>query len=353
MLSDPHGAKKPLLTNTLHIVVYSFAFGFFQGSVLPNGEAMLIAFDPSAIIGAGLAGGIALLVYYHFKGKRAPQVLRRLSLFTFVAGIMLTVYPWPATQIIACITVMMGFIIVDIESLVFVVRLVRSYDINAAFAVGFNRAAEYATFAISVALGAFLTGRFGGIDVYPLIVSGIATFAVLGYTLASMGNEQLDWIEQLYSPVRSAQTPDTARRVETDNAKALSGEQSAEALTRGENASDAKAPAERESAYPTYGRFKTRCYAVCERAGLSPREIEVFMLMAKGRNAEYIQGALVISNYTARTHIANIYRKVGVHSLQELIDVVEKEEPEGSSRDSRNSCSAADAHANTEANESL
>lgn len=50
------------------------------------------------------------------------------------------------------------------------------------------------------------------------------------------------------------------------------------------------------------------------------------MLMAKGRNAEYIQGALTISNYTAKTHIANIYRKCEVHSLQELIDEVEQAE---------------------------
>ena len=51
--------------------------------------------------------------------------------------------------------------------------------------------------------------------------------------------------------------------------------------------------------------------------------------MAKGRNAEYIQNALFISNHTAKTHIANIYRKLDVHSAQELLDLVEdaKEEP--------------------------
>ena len=78
----------------------------------------------------------------------------------------------------------------------------------------------------------------------------------------------------------------------------------------------------------TRGRWRSACDAVCEEYGLSPREREIFPSIAKGRNAEYIQNAFVISGHTAKTHISNIYRKLGVHSLQELLDIVDSKKEE-------------------------
>lgn len=59
------------------------------------------------------------------------------------------------------------------------------------------------------------------------------------------------------------------------------------------------------------------------RYGLSAREQEVFEMLARGRNRAYISKALVVSDNTTRTHMKNVYRKLGVHSQQELIDLVE------------------------------
>jgi len=56
---------------------------------------------------------------------------------------------------------------------------------------------------------------------------------------------------------------------------------------------------------------------------LSPRETEIIALLAKGRNAAYIQEALVISPHTVKSHIYNIYRKLDIHSQQKLMDFVE------------------------------
>ena len=72
------------------------------------------------------------------------------------------------------------------------------------------------------------------------------------------------------------------------------------------------------------GAWKQRCATICQDFGLSPRESEVFLLLAKGRNAEHISNELFISTHTARTHIYRIYRKLEVNSQQELIDVVER-----------------------------
>ena len=56
------------------------------------------------------------------------------------------------------------------------------------------------------------------------------------------------------------------------------------------------------------------------------REKNVFMLLAKGNNNKAIAEKLGISPATAKTHIKHIYSKLGVHSQQELIDMVEQNE---------------------------
>lgn len=73
--------------------------------------------------------------------------------------------------------------------------------------------------------------------------------------------------------------------------------------------------------------LEDRCAAVRRAFGLSQREGEVLVLLAKGRNAQHISNALFISEHTAKTHIHHIYRKVGVNSQQSLIDVVETANP--------------------------
>lgn len=75
-------------------------------------------------------------------------------------------------------------------------------------------------------------------------------------------------------------------------------------------------------------KFDEVCTFVAERCKLSPREREVFLLLAKGRNRPYICSELTISTETAKTHIKNVYRKTGVHSHQELLDMVEKTQQE-------------------------
>lgn len=57
--------------------------------------------------------------------------------------------------------------------------------------------------------------------------------------------------------------------------------------------------------------------------GLSPRECEVFCQLARGRSIPYIKEQLVVSESTVKTHVARIYKKLEVHSRQELIDMVE------------------------------
>lgn len=66
------------------------------------------------------------------------------------------------------------------------------------------------------------------------------------------------------------------------------------------------------------------CTMISSECGLSPREHEVIGFLARGRNASSIARMLCISPDTAKTHIKNIYRKLDVHTQQELIDLIEQ-----------------------------
>lgn len=71
------------------------------------------------------------------------------------------------------------------------------------------------------------------------------------------------------------------------------------------------------------GTFKQRCQHTADFYLLSQRESQILFLLAKGRNAMYIQEALSIAEGTVRTHMRNIYAKLNVHTQQELMDVVD------------------------------
>lgn len=59
--------------------------------------------------------------------------------------------------------------------------------------------------------------------------------------------------------------------------------------------------------------------------GLTPRESQVLVQLARGRSAPALAADLGITENTAWAHIKRVYAKLGVHGKQELIDLVERE----------------------------
>ena len=64
---------------------------------------------------------------------------------------------------------------------------------------------------------------------------------------------------------------------------------------------------------------------LANQAGLSPREAEVFALLARGRTRSYIGNELTIGEETVKSHVKSIYRKMGLHSQQDAIDLFDEE----------------------------
>ena len=85
----------------------------------------------------------------------------------------------------------------------------------------------------------------------------------------------------------------------------------------------ASAPATtaREQPAPT---FDDKLTALAHERGVSDRELEVALLVAKGRSAARIAEMLGVSLATVNSHVHHVYQKLGVHSRQELMDAIEK-----------------------------
>lgn len=73
--------------------------------------------------------------------------------------------------------------------------------------------------------------------------------------------------------------------------------------------------------------FESAVQSAASEFGLTPREAEVLELLAQGRTQAIIADRLCISTGTAHAHINRIYRKMEVHSQQELLDLMEEKTP--------------------------
>ena len=69
--------------------------------------------------------------------------------------------------------------------------------------------------------------------------------------------------------------------------------------------------------------FRDALDQIAAEANLTATEGTILGLIARGHNAESVRKTLLVSVNTAKTHIRNIYAKLGVHSQQELIALVE------------------------------
>lgn len=59
--------------------------------------------------------------------------------------------------------------------------------------------------------------------------------------------------------------------------------------------------------------------------GITPREMEVLVLLGKGRSGSYVQRELRISRGTFNSHTTSLYHKLGLHSREQLMDLIEGE----------------------------
>lgn len=212
-----------------------------------------------------------------------------------MAGMMLLAFNITILSQWAAFLIMTGFIFYFILTLIFIIDLCRTFDLDTTRTVGLNQALEYIMFAIGIIAGRFLWSRFENDALFPFVVSFMAIFVLCAIALF-LTNERPPWEAVFYKPSLIA-----------DKHLAMTNDDESDGTSE-------DAPNEADV-----------LMLLSERYSLTPREIEVFTFLSKGRNAEFIQNALFISNHTVKTHIYNIYKKMDIHSLQDLLDILDEE----------------------------
>lgn len=69
----------------------------------------------------------------------------------------------------------------------------------------------------------------------------------------------------------------------------------------------------------------TRCQALAQTHGLTPRETELLVQLAQGRTLRAISEKPTVSENTVKYHVKSIYQKLGVHARDEIIDPVKED----------------------------
>ncbi len=77
----------------------------------------------------------------------------------------------------------------------------------------------------------------------------------------------------------------------------------------------------------TVNPLDARCEALSQSWQLTPRESEVLPLLARGHTQPAIAKELFCSPETIKVHVRHIYEKAGVHSRDELIELVNEIQP--------------------------
>lgn len=279
------GAASHYWRSTTQLVVFSLSFGVLQGvATLQSGLHFLVG-EPVASLGFGVAGIILFVVYLKSPERMNLTPAHKTSVILFIGGISFVPFVSGAPAVLASGLAMTGFTLFDMVTLVFVLNLVRTFDLDPEIALGGNRSLEYGGFTVGIALGYVILLAFGDVPLLPCILVSSAALICFVTVLLLFVDARSIWDEGGLKELRAVENG---------------------ALT------------------PSKGRWKAACDCVCKEYELSPRERDVFMLIAKGRNAEYVQNALYISGHTAKTHISNIYKKLDIHSVQDLLDMVEK-----------------------------
>ena len=266
----------------LAVAIYAAVFGVLQGITAVKDAQVFDVSNRYRLLGSGLVGlSIAVGTLTLARTRRISRTYR-MVLPTMVAGLLLLPFLGGDRRAFAGVLVAVGFQCFDIVTWLASFDVARRLGLSPVKVFGFGRAAN----AGGVCVGGLVMLAVGSaVTMSQSVMTALALAAV--FLLVVTSTLVLDE-SVLFSG------KDTAARPEP--------------LAGGEGYS---------------GSWRQRCERVANDHGLTPREQEVMILLAKGRDAEYIQNALVISNHTVKTHRCHIYSKLDIHSQQELLDLIE------------------------------
>lgn len=208
-----------------------------------------------------------------------------------------------------------GYTLFEILMWVILSEVASRFQFTSVQVFGFGRALALLT---GVIAGALIANMLLGLGVGPQLFSAVAAVAVISITF-----------------LRTYVLTSTDITVFGQNLGKETDEVSAGAIGEGtlsDNGSQSPSGASAKRAHgqrtespagqaPQKVPFQRKCAIIGDYYGLTRREVDVFRLIAAGRNSTRIQEELSISAGTVNTHSHHIFQKLDVHSQQEVIDL--------------------------------
>jgi DNA-binding CsgD family transcriptional regulator len=271
VFSLPRGARLALVALTLELIFYGLVFGILHNVIA----------DWSTSTGAHMLGQIfrlvlplVLLLWVNAHGdntRNRALVMRVLLLFTAFFALVLVFFGKAVDVVVPAIILAARNLVTTLLYLT-MFRVLR--DIRNSYVV---YSLGRATYELALVAGLFLLSQAGFAEMIAGLPANIVYFIVACVFLLLLNS---------FSRTTSSLRREIAveeRHIETTS-------------------------------------FDEQCLEIGKRFRLTEREIEVMQFLCSGRSKKQIAGKLYLSEDTVRYHTKQIYRKLNVHSKQQLLD---------------------------------
>lgn len=229
-----------------------------------------------------------LLAAVLWRGKPLDlRVLYRCALPLSLAALLMPLLSGGAVSSLVALASGAGTSCLATFCMVFFCSISYRYGVNALWLFGFSRAARIFAGLAATTCADLLVGAGGQAQEVATVVTAIALVACFMWALNERDYETTWGME----PAPEARRPKSVEDV----------------IAEATNAADAA------------------CMLVSRRYGLTRREEEVLAVLYGGGGVARLEEALSISKGTARVHVRHIYAKLGIHSREELVELVGKE----------------------------
>lgn len=298
-------------------LVFAFSFGLLQSVHVELDNVLVGATDTYGILGATIAYGFT---HFFLEKKGDPTALIAIYIIAFFVFFIAS-FGSLLSIAVAGVFLIMGFHLFDFAALGIAINLADGLIRNPYKEISANRAAVYFGYGASFAAGHLAVSLSGPVTSpleMPLLFASISTIVLIVVLIAFLVIRFADKGKDEQSDLAEAATSKISAQVSAEERLGLAGVCLDDALV-----------AEKAEA----------CLVLSKRFRLTQREREILDYLSDGKEALFISQQLWISMSTVRTHMANLYRKIGVHNateLQEAIEETRKErqhESNGSSHD--------------------
>ena len=250
------------------------------------------------------------------------ETLYKPTAFVCIVGFALM--PLSGTSIALSFSVVSaGYTLFEILVWVILSEVASRFQFTSVQVFGFGRALVLLT---GVIAGTLIANMLLSLGVGAQLFSAVAAVAVISITFLRMYVLTSADIAVFGQNLSEETGEVSAGAIGAVSEGAVSGKGSQSQPTSGVTAKRAHGQRAETSAdqAPQKVPFQRKCAIIGEYYGLTRREVDVFRLIAAGRNSTRIQEELSISAGTVNTHSHHVFQKLDVHSQQEVIDLFQR-----------------------------